>query len=98
MDLDRQRAPAVLAAAERLAPVPAAFEGQVGEPGYGHIEDAGAGSRLVDFLAIPMERYSVMVASARMAVDAASIESGEFLLVDAPEYQPVRLSLGPPDQ
>ena len=97
-DFDRQRAPAVLAAAERLEAVLALFEGHVGEPGYGHIDASGTDPQLLDFISIPMERYSLMVASARMAADAASVESGEFLLVDAPEYQPVMLSFGPTDQ
>src|SRR3990170_6708014 len=94
-DLDRQRAPVVLAAAERLEAVLSLFEGQVGEPGYGHIDTPGADPQLLDFISIPMERYSLMIASARMAVDKISMESGEFLLIDAPEYQRLRLTFAP---
>jgi hypothetical protein len=95
IEYDRQRAPAAVAAAERLKPTLALFEGHPGQPGYARITGTGDSKRLIDFTEIPIERYQLMLTSARLAIEADSRHSSEALLIDAPEYRPTSISLSP---
>jgi hypothetical protein len=94
IEYDRQRAPLALAAAERLAPLWALFEGHPGQPGYARITNTGDAQH-IDFTGIPSDRYQLMLASARLALDAESRGSSEALLIDAAEYHPTSIRLGP---
>jgi len=95
IEYDRQRAPLAVAAAERLEPLLALFEGHSGQPGYARIMNPGEGAQPIDFTGIPIDRYQVMLTSARLALDAESRGSSEALLIDAPEYHPTSISFGP---
>ncbi len=92
---DCQRAPLAVAAAERLEPLLALFEGHPGHPGYARITNPAESAHPIDFTEIPIDRFQLMLTSARLALDAESRGSSEALLIDAPEYHPTSISFGP---
>jgi hypothetical protein len=91
---DRQRAPSAMAAAERLELLFALFEGLPGQPGFARVKETGGNAQPMDFTGIPIDRYQLMLTSARLALDAESRGSTEALLIDAPEYHPTSFSFG----
>jgi len=95
IDYDRQRAPLAVAAAKRLEPPWVLFEGHSGQPGYARFLNTGESAEPIDFTEIPIDRYQLMLASARLTLDAESRGSSEALLIDAPEYHPTSISFGP---
>jgi hypothetical protein len=95
VEYDRQRAPLAVAAAERLEPLLTLFESQPGQPGYARIMNPGDDAQHIDFTEIPIRRYRLMLTSARLALDAESRGSSEAVLIDAPEYHPTSITLGP---
>ena len=96
IEYDLQRAPLAVTAAERLEPLLALFEGHPGQPGYARIMNTGDAQH-IDFTEIPIGRYQLMLASARLALDAESRGSSEALLIDAPDHHPTSISFSTDD-